>query len=163
MKKLLIVLLAVWMAVAMVSCAGKDPRDGEAKTFSVDGLSITLTDGFREKDVDGYNKGYDSAKMGVLVLKEAFADIPGAESLTLDDYAEMVLENNQGKASEVKTSDGLTYMEYVAESSGQEYGYLVVMYRSADAFWLVQFFSKSADFNEYRPSFINWAKTVTFA
>ena len=162
MKKLLVGLLALWMVVLLAGCA-KDPRKGEAKTFTNEGISITLTDVFRKTDVEGFAVAYDSSKVGVLVTKEAFADIPNADTLTLEDYAQLVLNVNEDKTSEVKNTDGLTYLEYVAKSNGKNYGYLVCMYRGTDAFWLVQFAVPESDFSDYRASLVDWAKTVTFS
>lgn len=157
--------LLLCMLLSFAAC-GTDVRTAEAKTFTCEGMSVTLTKGFRKKSASGFTAGYNSRQAGVLVLREAFTSITDGSSLTLEDYAQLVLSNNQERVSidgGIRQSDGLTYMEYVATSDNREYGYLVTMFKGPDAFWLVQFFCKNSEYTEYRPYFINWAKTVTFS
>lgn len=157
--------LLLCMLLSFAAC-GTDIRTAEAKTFTCEGMSVTLTKGFRKKSVSGFTVGYNSGQAGVLALREAFTSITDGASMSLEDYAQLVLNNNRQRVSiddGIKQSDGLTYMEYIATSDNREYSYFVTMFKGSDAFWLVQFFCKSTEYTEYRPYFINWAKTVTFS
>lgn len=158
------IVLLFCMVLSLAACS-VDVRTAEAKTFTSEGMTITLTEGFREKSVSGYTVGYNSSKVGVLALREEFTAIENGASITLEDYAQQVLKNNQDRVSvdKVEQSDGLTYMEYTATSDSREYRYFVTMFKSSDAFWLVQFFCKSSEYAEYRSYFVGWAKTVTFS
>ena len=43
-----------------------------------------------------------------------------------------------------------------------DYHYFAVLFKGEDAFWMVQFAVPEADITEYRPLFIDWAKTIEF-
>jgi len=159
MKKVLSLALVLILMLSLVSCAPKP------KEFSKDGMTITLTNSFWEKAMDGYTICYDSRKDAVFVLKEAFSLFDGAENLTLDQYAEMVRKNNESRSpSEIKKEEGLTIMEYtfLNESNGTKYAYMTTMFKTSDAFWLIQFTCAESDYETHRASFIEWAKSVKF-
>ena len=160
MKKLLSLVLVLVLLVALVSCGKAQP-----KTFTSSGMSITLTSAFKENPQEGYTTCYDSAKVAVFVLKESFSIQPGVENLTLDEYAALVRQSNASKSpSEITTQDGIYSMEYtfLNESENQTYSYYCTMFKSSDAFWLVQFACKEGDYASYKETFLNWAKTITF-
>ena len=159
MKKVLSLALVLILMLSLVSCAPK------SKEFSKEGMTITLTNSFWEKSVDGYTICYDSRNDAVFVLKEAFSLLDGAEDLTLDEYAEMVRKNNASRSpSEIKKEEGLTIMEYtfLNESNGITYAYLTTMFKTSDAFWLIQFTCEKSDYDTRRASYIEWAKSVKF-
>ena len=58
--------------------------------------------------------------------------------------------------------EGLTTMEYefLNEAENVTYCYFLSMYRGDTAFWLVQFACEASLYEDYRPYFIEWAKTV---
>lgn len=133
------------------------------KTFSSNGMSLTLTTGFRETSMEGYTVCYDSKDVAVFVLREGFDLVPGVSELTLDEYVELVRESNKGKDGVTVGREGnLPCMEYRSTNDGTIYYYYTVMYKSSDAFWLVQFATKDANAKELRPRFVEWAKTVKF-
>ncbi len=159
MKKVLSLALVLILMLSLVSCAPKP------KEFTKEGMTITLTNSFWEKAMDGFTACYDSRKDAVFVLKEAFSMLEGAEELTLDEYAELVRKNNASKSpSEIKKEDGLTIMEYtfLNESNNTTYGYFLTMFKTSDAFWLVQFTCDESDYDTHRASFIEWAKSIKF-
>lgn len=52
----------------------------EIKTFSSDGMTITLTDEFRETNIEYYTVAYDSKNVAVFALKEAFTLADGFDN-----------------------------------------------------------------------------------
>ena len=72
MKKLLAVLILAASLISMVSCGGK-VYEADAKEFTSNGLTITLTEAFVEKEQAGYTVCYDSKSVAVIVLKESFS------------------------------------------------------------------------------------------
>ncbi len=161
MKKVLTVLLVLTLLlVSLSSCMKATPKE-----FASNGMTITLTNAFREKSVEGYTVCYDSAKVAVLALKESFSLLQGFENFTLDQYAHMVREANAAKApGEIFEVEGLVAMEYTFfnESEKQDFKYFCTMFKGTDAFWLVQFACKTQDYDNYKNSFVEWAKTISF-
>lgn len=160
MKRILSALLVICMLVALCACMEAKPKE-----FSSDGLTVTLTDEFKKNTVGGYTVCYATSDVAVFALKEPFSLLEGLDELSLDDYAQLVLNANASKgATEISKKDGLTSMEYdfLNEAEDQLYSYYCAMFKSGDAFWLVQFACKAEDYDEHRATFVNWAKTVSF-
>ena len=83
------------------------------------------------------------------------------EKITLDEYAGLVLAESPD--IEVLEYEGLKCFEYAADGSdGTEYCYFATVFETDDAFWLIQFATETEKYEEALPSFIEWAKTITF-
>ena len=136
----------------------------DAKDFSSNGMSIRLTDEFIKTDIENYTVAYDSKNVAVFALKEAFALADGFQNYTLEQYGNLVLENNNLSASELQNLDGLTEFEYefTNPNTKDTYKYFSFVYKADDAFWLVQFATLTENVNEYRAQILEWAKTVSF-
>ena len=164
-RKALVVLLVAcaigfvfgWMIGSRLANADAEPKD-----FSVKGMTITLTDAFKESEVQGYDAGFESKKVALLVLQEKFSLAPGFGDHSLEEYGALVLESNQKKA-QLKTENGLTYYEYTYNApNGNTYHYFVMLYKGPDAFYIVQFFTLEKDAASCRDDIFQWAATVTF-
>lgn len=136
----------------------------DAKDFSSNGMSISLTDEFIKTDVENYTVAYDSKNVAVFALKEAFALADGFQNYTLEQYGNLVLKNNNLSASELQNLDGLTEFEYefTNPNTKDTYTYFSFVYKADDAFWLVQFATLTENVDEYRAQILEWAKTVSF-
>ena len=136
----------------------------EAKSFSADGMSITLTDNFTEESYSGYTVCYDSKDVAIFVLKEEFTLAEGFEDYTLEQYGNLVIEGNGLTDSQLQTSDGLTYFEYDYEDTANSdtYHYITYVYKADDAFWMIQFATSESDFAKYSSQITNWAKSASF-
>ena len=137
----------------------------EPKVFSSNGLEITLTDEFIKTSVGGYTACYGSEDAVVFALEEKFDEFEGFENYSIEEYGNMVLENNDfGADVQLKNEDGLTYFEYQAtnDETNDTYVYFAVVYKETDAFWLIQFAALEGEFDTYRQSFVEWAKTAVF-
>lgn len=135
------------------------------KAFSSGGMTITLTDEFQKASLEGYSAVYNTEKIVVFTLKESFTLLEGLEDYTLKQYGEVVVENNGLKSNELKTKDGLTYFEYDYTDSAtkESYHYFAYIYKSDDAFWLIQFATLKKDANTYAQQIAEYAKSVTFS
>ncbi len=132
------------------------------KTFSVDEMSITLTDEFTPQAQDGYDGFFVSRRVGVVVLKEPASDFP--EDLTRRGYAELIIQATDSAAGAQITDLGnMHYFSYEAENGGLPYTYCTFIYESNDAFWVVQFYCMTGHLNRYEAQFHAWADGVTFA
>ena len=140
-------------------------ESNEPKTFSSNGMSITLTDAFNETSLEGYTVCYESQYVGVIALKESFDIIEGLSDYTIEEYGNLVIENNQFEsAKKLQNKNGLTYFEYDFYNPEYKitYTYFSVLYKSSDAFWMIQFTTPKENIDNYRDSFVEWAKSVKF-
>jgi len=137
----------------------------DAKTFSSNGMTITLTDEFRETDTENYTVAYDSKNVAVAALKEAFTLADGSGDYTLEQYADLVIQANNLSSTEIKTADGLTSFEYdfTNPETNDSYKYFSYVYKTNDAFWLIQFATTSKNAEKLAPQITEWAKSVRFS
>ena len=159
MKRILLVLTALVLLVSLVACGEAQP-----KTFTAEGMSVTLTDGFTKRSVEGYTVCYDSKDVAVLAIKEAFSLFEGAD-ITLEDYADLVRQSNASRnPSAVVEKDGILTMEYsfFNEEENETYKYLCAMYEGEDAFWLIQFACKAESYDSLSDTLMTYAKSVSF-
>lgn len=137
---------------------------GQTKTYAVEDMRITLTDDFRVYNDERFTGCMVSSQVGIMVLKEDFSLLPGSSELALEEYGHMVISGNGITGAKLCTEDGLTFFEFSRENAdnGITYSYFAVVYKSSDAFWLVQFSTPQEEYADWRGSFVDWAKTVTF-
>ncbi|MDD4124894.1 MAG: hypothetical protein PHW77_04115 [Eubacteriales bacterium] len=136
-------------------------KEASSKTFTKAGLSITLTDAFYESEYITYTAFYSMADVAVFTLKEEFTLLEGFENYSLNEYCQLVISNN-GKSSSVQEDDNLTYFVYENIANGKNFSFFCSVYKSGDAFWLVQFTCLNDKYDEYYDDFITWAKSVKF-
>lgn len=163
MRRLITAMLSLVMLFSFMGC-NKRVYEAKAKTFSKDGLTITLTEAFSESKYEGYTLACDSGEVAFFALKESFAEYEGLEYATLEEYAENVcLANADREPGEITEIDGIPTMEYsfYNETSKQTYKYLVAMFKGPDAFWLVHFACKNTEYETYRSHFVEWVKSVS--
>ena len=135
-----------------------DGLEGKAKNFSATGMTITLNDKFKTRSYDGFELVCESRKVVVFALREKFSGYPAMKEWTLQEYAEAA---NASTNAPIQHKDGLIFFEYDA-TNGTEYHYVAFVYKTGDAFWLVQFATDKSDAEECRPYILEWAKTVQF-
>lgn len=168
--KIGLIVFAVFVAVGAVAgyfigtLINKDSAKAEAKDFSSNGMTITLTEDFVEREYIGYTAIYTSSDVGVGVIGEAFSLMPGFENYTTQQYAQIVMQNN-GKYAEIKTEDGLVYFEFDNSdpTTNVVYHYVAYAYKTSNSFWLVQFSTTEAKVDDYAESITKWAKSVRFS
>ena len=157
MKRIIALLMALTMALSLCAC-----DFASEEVFTCGDLSITLTSAFEESSADGQDAYFESQKVGVTVLKEEKSDLVNSDTMTKKDYAELVVKTYEkttiGGVSEI---GGLTYFTYVATVDGTGYTYEAYIYETSDAFWMVQFFCHTDNYDKYADSFKTWAQSVT--
>ena len=84
----------------------------------------------------------------------------GLEDLTLSEYAQLVIDNNDVD-SEIENKDGLTCFAYDQISNGKDTHYYAFIYKASDAFWLIQFACENKYYDEAADLILKWAKSVT--
>ena len=89
MKKIKYLLTITVLSFMLVVLSGCSIMFIKAKTFTNEGLSITLTNRFYEKDHIAFTSYYESDKMMVVVIKEKFYSLSMVgiyENSTVEDY-----------------------------------------------------------------------------
>ena len=139
-------------------------NESNTKEFSSKGMSITLTDEFVKADIENFTVTYDSKKVAVFALKEEFTLVQGFEDYTLEQYGNLVIQNNRLSSSKLESIDGLIGFDYefTNPDTKETYKYLSFVYKSSDAFWLVQFATLIENADEYSSKIVEWAKTISF-
>lgn len=161
MKKFLSLLLAAVMLFGLTSCMKATPKD-----FTCEGMTVTLTNRFKEANYEGYTVCYQSSDMIVIVLKESFSLQAGLDQMTVEEYANLVRQANTSKSpSELTKHENFYSMEYtfLNEQENQTYSYFTTMFKGTDAFWMIQFASKEEDYAAHKDTFLEFANSVKFA
>ena len=131
-------------------------------TFSVEEMELKLPDRFQRQDTDSLIQFVDD-NYAVLLMREAFDLYPVLKHMTIEEYGEAILEASDIDA-DIEMIDGLYCFEYEALSLDRttKYNYFVVLYKSKQAFWVVQFGSVFWNASAMRSEFIKWAKMIIF-
>ena len=138
----------------------------EAKIFSAVGMNITLSDSFTVvEDPTPYTAGFDSDRVAITVTKESLKSIADAGldiTMSLKTYAEIIISGYKLTSSVVE-ENGMTYFNYLAAlESGEMVTMLACVYKSADAYWLIQFITPTSNYTAEKATLFNYAKSVTF-
>ena len=165
----LVVALLIGLAIGFFATSGlfSSDKKGDPKTFSSDGMRITLTDQFKKlegKEFSDYTVCYATKDFVVLALEERFSLYPGLEDYTLEEYGDMAIAYNGLTDSYLRTKDGITFFEYTGKNpdNGEVYEYFACVYKTEDAFWLIQFSAGEEDSDKYEEQFLEWASSVEF-
>ena len=162
MKKIISLLLCFVIIISVCSCA--DITDSETSAHEKEEFSINIPDMFEDKtEGTGYAALYVYSDVYVWAIKDAFSGLDGSVNWELDYYANTIhMVNEQNSPKPLYKENGLTLMEYTVfnESKNKTFTYLTSMYKGSDAFWMVQFVCEDKNFEEYKPSFIEWAESV---
>lgn len=158
--KTILAVLTVCAVLLSLGCAAK------AKTFSKNGFTITLTDDFEETNYGGYTAAFASEEMFLVALKEDFSYFEGeyGANSSLEDYAKLLISSNDIDATLEKDADLLYYTYDIYDIGTQEisHTFLAAVYKTEDAFWLVQFAVDAKDFDAQKETVITYAKSVSF-
>ena len=162
-RGLLILGVSILVGV-MMGCLVGCGQEVQSKTFSEQGMSITLTNEFKEFDAGEFTVGYESKNVAVIALKEEFSLMEGFEDYTLEEYGNLVLKNNEMDFCELNTAEGLTYFEYLYTDpeSEEDYQYFSCVYKAEDSFWLIHFVTLADSLGVYADQMLTWAKSVEF-
>lgn len=170
MKKLAIIPLLLALCLTMNSCflVLSNPIEptpvtledlGNPKTFVKAGITLQLTDKFKEEQSErGFDAYYTSDFCGVVVLKESFTLEEGLADESLEQYIRNVIKNNGHTNIEPQNRDDLWYyVNYNNSSYRCVYSYV---YKGTDAFYIVQYIMNSIDESTLKNTVHNWAKAT---
>ena len=163
MKKLYtfitLILCCLLLTSTMIGC-GKD----EGKVFTKEGMSITLTKDFHEKEYISYTAYYESNNALVIVIKEPLKDFPSSyRNYNETEYAELVCSQNNLADIEVSTKEGYAEFSYEKNVSAKDFHYYARCFKTEDAFWTIQFACLSSQKDKLNNNIQKWANSITFA
>ena len=160
----LVLFLAIFFTVAHFTFQYYEGK----RTFQKSGLSIILTNDFKEKEILDYTAYYSSEKMMVLTLKVEFngfdVDKWNPYESTCYDYAEKISKeyrNLYPSTTEIIKSEELIYFTFDFEKSGKTYKYLLATYKANDAYWQVSFGCEKRNYDKLQKDMIRYAKSVS--
>ncbi len=160
MKKVWMLLLALCLMASLL-CGCGEPKE---TVFSANGINLTLTEDFEQFDVPGYTVAYQSKEMVVIALQEPFSLAPGAENLSLDEYAALIMQSNGLGEDDLSEKNGIPFFEYdyYDAATDQDFHYFSYLFKTDDAFWVVQYATLVEDAATWAAQADAWAQTVTF-
>lgn len=173
MKKILGVLLCVWLMFSMTACTWLTKP--LPLVFTEDALSITLDDSFEDMDSQEHDACFVSKRQNIAVnvTKEEFylfenEGVDGEDeeattemTLTLASYGQLCIAEHPNSSS-LQTKHSLTYFTYEAEVEEVAFTYITVLYASEDAFWRVQFICPTKDASQKQETLFSFAQSVVF-
>ena len=168
LKGRMILIAALVGGIILGSFAGKALFSGteKEKVFTSNGMSITLTNKFKEMDAKemGYTAAFASNNAAVLALKEPFESLGEYSNISLSDYLDLVLSANSERGAVRTTVGGMDCItfNYTDPNTSNHFKYIAYPYKSSDAFWLIQFATLEKDAEKYSQQITTWAKSVTF-
>jgi hypothetical protein len=161
MRRILALILCIFVLASLCSC--KSILDSETGEREYGEFSIEIPEVFEEVAVEGYTAYFKKDNVYVWAIKDSFINLDGSSVWEVKDYAERIHYVNALKSpTPVTVTDGLYNIEYTVfnEMKNINFRYLTVMYKGSDAFWMVQFACDENEYEQYKPHFLAWAKTV---
>ena len=154
MRKRILALLLCIVLLASAGCSAQ-PKD-----FSKEGLTITLTEDFKEQNDKSYTAYYLSDTVAVYALREEFELFEGGDvEVDLPYYMDLVIEAN-GLDSKPQEKNDLLYFVFEKEVKDNDFTYYAFVYEGSDAFWLVQFCCETKNAEKLEDTIFQYAKSV---
>lgn len=127
------------------------------KTFTKEDFQITLTDAFEPAEQDGFYAFYGSKSAAVFTVREGKEHF---DDIALEKYGDLVLQANGRTGVKMNQDDGFIWFEYTETPEEQEFYYLAGCFQSNDAFWVITFATPASNQEQYKDTFLSWAKTI---
>lgn len=162
MKKricLLITVLAVMLCI-LSACSGMT-KEYTCKELTME-VPLTVVDQDETAEEEGFTFALSNSDIAIFGLKETFDELGVDNSFTVTDYANAVIDANGIDATAISRSTAdYDYFRYTASGDdGSTIKYLAAVYKSDDAFWMVQVAAKLANYEE--EDFFDYLDSVEF-
>ena len=137
---------------------------GNPKNFTVDTMTITLTDSFKESKMDGFKAYIVSDDVTFSVKTENASDLEyqGYEIAGLKDYAKEICGLNNISSDKLEQRNNYYYFSNSQTVSGAKYTYLHCMFQQGSNYWICEFVCKARQFDSLEASMLKWADSITF-
>ncbi len=142
-------------------------RKPDPKTFTYEGMSITLTEAFAEESsVNPYiDVNFSSDYVVINVVLEPVAEDPSLEGITPVEYAEWLTHTLDGPSTdtEIHSEDGQTWFTYQKpRQKGGNMSYSVYVYVTDEVCCFLRIYTPAENMLLYRDDIREWAGSVTF-
>ena len=160
MKKSIKVIVALLLVCALFAGCGvlcDQERTCEDLTITIPGHFLDMSDQDYAKGMNflyGFN---DIAVVGIRETKESLAFYDA--DLTLEEYGALVMQGN-GLDGDMELKEGLYTFEYEASNAGQTFTYLGAVFEGEEAFWIVQAYCLSDEYEQHQADMMKWLKSV---
>lgn len=160
-KGIITTIIAVIIGLVIGFAMNMDTLFEKPKTFSSNSFEITLNTSFDDTYDDGHYY-FASKDVSVVATVFRYAEYAGVTSMTEQEFLDYL--KTRGKfdvSSQMKTEEGLHIVEEKAESVAGNIGsYFTVFIKADDGFYIFEFGCENENYQEYRPQFIEWAKSI---
>lgn len=133
------------------------------KTFVTPEMTITLTDDFTEGEYEPFVHMFSSRNLSVMTLKETFESAPGIESYSKKEYAQLFAQANNLDSVPTVREGTVSFTYSQTDDAGTKHCYAAYVYKTKDAFWVVQFGTTAADFEAQQENIDTYAKSISFS
>ncbi len=135
----------------------------EPKTFTDDGMQITLTSNFYEFDEEGFDICYASKEVVLFAIKDEFTALEGLENWTKEEYAKIIIQDNKLDCEPIVNGEQVFFTYKVTNDSNEVCKYIAYIYKTDDAFWFIQFGGLEEDIIENSDIISQWESTIEFS
>lgn len=151
-------LLLFLIACTLCGCSGNP------KNFTVDTMTITLTDHFKQSKMSGFDAYFvsDDVTFSVKTENASTLEYQGYEISGLRDYAKEICALNNIATDKLIQRNNYYYFSNSQTVSGARYTYLHCMLQEGQNYWICEFVCKARDYNELESTMLKWADSITF-
>lgn len=176
MKRFLALVLSLVLAMSMLtacqtgenttetSTEGEtDPYAGLSLYETSIGLSLYMSEGFTEGNVEGVQACYEGENSNVRFQEETFASLAsvGYGHVTeLKDYAALIQMAYQLEGEVLSDDYGNVYIYYEVDIQGTGVSYYGFFDKGSEAFWMTTFMCMTAQKNQFEEAFKLWASSI---
>lgn len=135
------------------------------KTFTAEDMQITLTNNFTEANYEDCTSSYESKNIAVFTIKNDFSLFEGGgENYSIEEYADIVEQANDLPYNSMEYINGIPCLKYDFTNPDYNitYSYMTFLYKSDNAFWIVQFTTEKSKSENYAEQIVEWAGSVSF-
>lgn len=133
------------------------------KEFSGSGITITLDNSFKKKEVIQFPLYIESTKNIFMGNRESKEELLRYVS-DLRSYTALVLQNNNRVAEILESEDDdnkYYYAYYYWTNDGIDYGYMLVTMEGKDHYYTMNFACFEKDLEKNKTKFFKWIDTIT--
>lgn len=130
-------------------------------TFYTEDFTITLNSSFTIDEDDCFDMIYVTKFCYVGFSEYDYESYPEIADVSAEDYCDMLVKINPIAEYDIVKDGDLIYVEF-EEKLETKYTYRIYVYKTDEAFWLVQFSSPTKKHDVWSANYDEWAKSVKF-
>ena len=152
-------ILCLMLLFLMGALSGCTPNP---KNFSTQKITITLDESFEQYKSESFELYIKSEDVGFSAKEETMQELElaGYELISLQDYANAILELNGSKDIKLQQRDDYYYFVTTQTSNGAKYSYIHCIYEGDNSFWVCQFVFRSSDYKRLTEDVFSWADSI---